>query len=97
MWKSRKAGLLAVAIVVGLVGAWRLTAGAPSLDEQRAKLTKAYADGNFKVAYEGLRKLALDPKNDRILVGNSKAGRHRWTGSPTLVCGNPSAGFPRFC
>src|SRR4051794_40371800 len=69
MWKSRKAGMLAVAVAVALVGAWRLTAGAPSLAEQRTKLTKAYNDGNFKVAYEGLKKLALDPKDDPALVG----------------------------
>src|SRR5262249_10970217 len=29
----------------------------------------AYNDGNFKVAYDGLRKLALDPNNDATLVG----------------------------
>ena len=31
----------------------------------------AYLDhaGNYKVAYEGLRKLALDPKNNAALVG----------------------------
>src|SRR5438093_1225527 len=70
MWKSQKLSVLAVALVVAGLGAWRLTAGAPSIEEQRTKLTKAYNDGNFKVAYEGLKKLALDPKNDPKLVGS---------------------------
>jgi uncharacterized protein YfaS (alpha-2-macroglobulin family) len=69
MKKSRKFAVAAVALIVALVGAWRLTAGAPSIEEQRTKLTKAFNDNNFKVAYEGLRKLALDPKNDANLVG----------------------------
>jgi uncharacterized protein YfaS (alpha-2-macroglobulin family) len=69
MWKSRKTGVALIAVsVVALVG-WRLLAGGPSIEEQRTKLTKAYNDGNFKVAYDGLRKLALDPKNDAKLVG----------------------------
>src|SRR5580698_6827082 len=70
MLKSRKFGLLAVAVSVVLVSGWRLAAGGASLEEQRTKLTKAYNDGNFKAAYDGLRKLALDPKNDAKLVGN---------------------------
>src|SRR2546423_15051371 len=69
MSKSRKLGLLTLALSVVLLGVWRLTAGAPSITEQRTKLTKAYNDGNFKVAYEGLRKLALEPSNDPTLVG----------------------------
>jgi uncharacterized protein YfaS (alpha-2-macroglobulin family) len=69
MGKSKKMGLLVVALTLGLVGVWRLTAGTPSIEQQRTKLTKAYNDGNFKVAYDGLRKLALDPKNDPTLVG----------------------------
>src|SRR5437763_13254321 len=69
MSKSRKVGLVAALLLVGLAGVWRLTAGAPSITEQRTKLTKAYNDGNFKVAYEGLRKLALEPSNDPTLVG----------------------------
>ncbi|MBI3821611.1 MAG: alpha-2-macroglobulin, partial [Planctomycetes bacterium] len=69
MWKSQKLSALAAALLVVGLGVWRLTAGGPSFEEQRTKLTKAYNDGNFKVAYEGLRKLALDPKNDPKLVG----------------------------
>ena len=69
MWKSRKLGVVIVALALGLAGVWRLTAGALSIPEQRTKLTKAYNDGNWKVAYDGLRVLALDPKNDPTLVG----------------------------
>ena len=69
MSKSRKVGLLALALSVVFLGVWRLTAGAPSIEEQRTKLTKAYNDGNYKVAYDGLRKLTLDPKVSPTLVG----------------------------
>src|SRR3984885_1374697 len=69
MWKSKKLGVIAVALTLALFGVWRLTAGAPSIEAERTKLTKAYNDGNFKVAYDGLRLLALNPKNDPTLVG----------------------------
>ena len=69
MWKSKKLGVVAIALILASFGVWRLTAGAPSIPDQRTKLTKAYNDGNFKVAYDGLSKLALDPKNDPTLVG----------------------------
>ena len=69
MLKSRKFGLIAVAMALVLVGAWRLAAGGQSLEEQRTQLTKAFNDGNFKAAYDGLRKLALDPKDDVKQVG----------------------------
>src|SRR5579862_2424146 len=69
MWKSQKLSVLVVALIVAGLGVWRLTAGAPSTEEQRTKLTKAYNDGNFKVAYDGLSKLALDPKNQPAMVG----------------------------
>ena len=69
MLKARKFGLLAIAMAVVLVSVWRIAAGGPSLEEQRTKLTKAYNDGNFKAAYDGLRALALDPKNDPTHVG----------------------------
>src|SRR5438067_2450621 len=64
MSKMKKISVLAVALLVVGIGVWRLTAQQGSNEEQRTKLTKAYNDGNFKVAYDGLRKLALDPKND---------------------------------
>jgi uncharacterized protein YfaS (alpha-2-macroglobulin family) len=73
MLTSRKFTILAIAMLVASFGVWRLTAGAPSLQDQRTQFTKAYNDGNFKVAYEGLKKLALDPKNDATQVGKDLA------------------------
>ena len=57
-------GLLACLLLV-----FRVLAGTGTPEEQRGKLTKAYNDGNFKVAYEGLRRLALDPNANVRLVG----------------------------
>ena len=46
-------------------------AAASASDEQLRKQTQEnYNQGNFKDAYEGFRKLALDPQNDPRLVGN---------------------------
>src|SRR5947209_12039081 len=58
------------AAAVGLIMAWRLAAGGANSDAQRETLNKAVANGNFKDAYDGLRKLALDPKDDPLKVGN---------------------------
>src|ERR1035438_5683742 len=69
MSKSRKLIALLIVASVGLLGVWRIVAGQPSIADQRTKLTKAFNDGNFKVAYDGRRVLALDPKNDPTLVG----------------------------
>jgi uncharacterized protein YfaS (alpha-2-macroglobulin family) len=65
-WKLR---VSIVTIVMALVVAWRLTAGGPPSDEQRQTLYKAIDAGNFKDAYEGLRKIALDPRDDALKVG----------------------------
>ena len=44
-------------------------AAAPAGDEQlRKQAQENYNQGNFKDAYEGFRKLALDPQNDPRLV-----------------------------
>jgi uncharacterized protein YfaS (alpha-2-macroglobulin family) len=65
-WKLRG---VVVTAVVALAVAWRLTAGGLDPEAQRQKHYKAITDGNFKDAYEGLRKLALDPKDDPLKVG----------------------------
>ncbi len=57
-------------LLVGLLLVFRILAGSGTPEEQRSKLTKAYNDGNFKVAYEGLRRLALDPNANARLVGS---------------------------
>src|SRR5207253_1686576 len=36
---------------------------------KRDSLMKAYTAGNYKDAYDGLRKLALDPQDDPLKVG----------------------------
>jgi uncharacterized protein YfaS (alpha-2-macroglobulin family) len=56
--------------ILALAGAavWLSAADRPA-PPQRDALMKAFHDGNFKDAYEGLRKLALDPKDDAAKVG----------------------------
>ncbi len=65
-------GKVRIATLVALVAlsavTWRLAAGAPSADEKRQALYKAAQAGNFKDAYEGLKKLALDPQDDPLKV-----------------------------
>jgi hypothetical protein len=64
--------LLVCAVLVGLT-AGNVAMGdapAPSNDALRQKLVKTMNDGNYKDAYEGLRKLALDPKENPREVGN---------------------------
>ncbi|MBC7852338.1 MAG: hypothetical protein IAF94_02790, partial [Pirellulaceae bacterium] len=65
-------------ILIGMSGflflAFLLISGAfsqgPSGPELRAKSQKAMNDGNFKDAYEGFKKLCLDPKDEPPQVGN---------------------------
>src|SRR5262249_19227922 len=52
-----------------------LTLGANMADSasqppERDKVDRLFADGNFKDAYEGYRRLALDPKTEPARVGN---------------------------
>ncbi|HMF16806.1 MAG TPA: MG2 domain-containing protein, partial [Gemmataceae bacterium] len=63
-WKTGVVGLGLVALAVVY-----LRAGEPTQAEQRSISTKAFKAGNYKDAYNGLRKLALDPKNDHLQVG----------------------------
>src|ERR1700729_1403691 len=65
MQKTRRGSLLALALMCAVAGVYLWAADKPAEQkESREKLTKAARDGNYKVAYEGLRKLALDPKDD---------------------------------
>jgi len=67
MSRNRKFALLGVALVLLAGGAvWIVAANnaAALPQDQRAKLMKTFQDGNFKDAYDGLRKLALDPNSD---------------------------------
>jgi hypothetical protein len=60
--------LLSAAIVVAVVAAGVMAVRAAKDAEDhttiRKKADKNYTDSNFKTAYEGYRKLALDPKDD---------------------------------
>jgi uncharacterized protein YfaS (alpha-2-macroglobulin family) len=70
MLRNRKALLLTLALLLPAGGGiWWATAEEAPATDQRGKLMKAHRDGNYKDAYEGLRKLALDPKDDPKLVG----------------------------
>jgi uncharacterized protein YfaS (alpha-2-macroglobulin family) len=55
--------LVAAGAVLWLGGAEK-----PSAADQRARWTKSYGAGNYKDAYEGFRKLALDPNDDPVQV-----------------------------
>src|SRR5262245_5336921 len=61
------ASLIAAMITLGFVAANDKQA---THSELREKFTKKAREGNYKDAYDGLRKLALDPKNDPKLVGS---------------------------
>ena len=58
---------VSILLLVGLAGVLQLAAGARQ--EDRAAIRKAYDAGNYKDAHEGYRKLALDPRGDRLKVG----------------------------
>ena len=60
-WKAIVAGslLAAFAAVVTLKAV-----DTPTPETLRQNYMKAYTAGNYKDAYDGLRKLALDPKDD---------------------------------
>jgi alpha-2-macroglobulin len=62
------AAVLAAAILA-VGGYWLLAQGSPDNQKQRDFWTKTFQAGNFKDAYEGLRKMSLDPKNDPLQVG----------------------------
>jgi uncharacterized protein YfaS (alpha-2-macroglobulin family) len=64
-WKLRG---FAGAGVVALLVVWRLAAGGMDVEQKREALYKAVQAGNFKDAYEGIRKIALDPKDDPLKV-----------------------------
>jgi uncharacterized protein YfaS (alpha-2-macroglobulin family) len=60
--------LLTLAPILGGF-AWAFGAAGAETPPNRDQLKKTFDAGNFKDAYEGLRKLALDPKTDPAKVG----------------------------
>ena len=59
-----------VSVVLGGAPIESTLAVAPDDAARRVRLVKAQSQGNFKDAYEGFRKLALDPADDPRLVGD---------------------------
>ena len=65
--KSR--AVLVGALALAAAVAWSFAAQKSPQQERREALTKAANAGNFKDAYDGLRKIALDPQDDPHKVG----------------------------
>src|SRR5262249_53892501 len=70
MLSNRRTSLLGVVLVGGLLVLGLIAQDKPDGATQRAKMVKAHKQGNYKDAYNGLRKLALDPKSDPLKVGD---------------------------
>ncbi|MBY0522870.1 MAG: hypothetical protein K2R98_05710 [Gemmataceae bacterium] len=73
MLSSLKLRLAAFALLLVASGAILFVAAdkfkkGPAPNPERVRLMKTYTDGNYKDAYDGLRKLAMDPKCDPIAV-----------------------------
>src|SRR6516225_4366435 len=67
-WRLR---VMSSALVLGLAALWLVAAdGLAGRKERRDTALKAQQQGNFRDAYEALRKLALDPADDAGEVGN---------------------------
>ena len=73
-----RVGALAVAILSLGVG----IAGRASQPSERERFDKLFADGNFKDALEGYRRLALDPKTEPDRVGTDLQTGSRLSGAP---------------
>src|SRR5687768_4357407 len=65
-----RARLLVAVTAMALAGVWLAAKEPATTQERRAAYAKAYTAGNFKDAYEGLRKLALDPASEPAKVGD---------------------------
>jgi uncharacterized protein YfaS (alpha-2-macroglobulin family) len=69
MHGKRTAIVLSITSIFFAAALWMAAADGPN-PQQREQHMKAYQAGNFRDAYEGLRKLALDPKNDPLKVSD---------------------------
>src|SRR5437870_5993271 len=58
-----------VTAALALGGVWLMAGGSPDNQKQRDFWTKTFQAGNFKDAYDGLKKMCLDPKDDPFQVG----------------------------
>src|SRR5262245_40244157 len=68
---NRRAAILGLGLTLAclFMGGVQVAVSKDTAPRTREDLQKAYKDGNYKDAYEGLRKLALDPKDDPLKVG----------------------------
>ncbi len=64
-WRSAVLGMLVVPFVAVLL----IAADPPAQQGKRDSLVKAMTAGNYKDAYDGFRKLALDPQDEPLKVG----------------------------
>jgi uncharacterized protein YfaS (alpha-2-macroglobulin family) len=62
-------GGLGVSLILAVTAVWLFAADKPSQQAQREALTKTFQAGNYKDAYTGFRKLALDSNDDPLQVG----------------------------
>ena len=69
MKKSRLLRPLIIVICLGLAAVTLLAQGTKSADPDSMAIEKKYQEGNYKEAYEGFRKLALDASADEHRVG----------------------------
>jgi alpha-2-macroglobulin len=67
MQGRQRACILGVALLGCVIASW-LSAANKAVPQTRENLVRAYQAGNYKDAYEGLRKLALDPTDDPVKV-----------------------------
>jgi uncharacterized protein YfaS (alpha-2-macroglobulin family) len=69
MFATRSALQVGVILLCALTGIFVLSARSETRQQRRDRFVRMHKDGNYKTAYEGLRKLALDPKDDAKKVG----------------------------
>jgi uncharacterized protein YfaS (alpha-2-macroglobulin family) len=65
-----RVAVLGVGLTFAVAAVWLAAADRASPQQRRDRLLKTFQAGNWKDAYDGLRKLALDPKNDGPEVGS---------------------------
>lgn len=61
---------LSGALALAIFSMWSSADERPPAEARRSDSQKALSSGNYKLAYDGLRELALDPKDDRLKVAN---------------------------
>ena len=95
--------LVLIAIVLGSLSA-AIAAEPAGSQARRDQLRKTYRDGNYKGAYEGFRRLALDPDDDPLKVGDvvrdalrgwCRCPRQQWDLCPGTRQGAPGQLFER--